>query len=223
MNYLTTEALLLRTYPYQESSAIVDLLSPLYGRIRGVAKGVYKRTTKQKTNQLSDILGCVHVIFSFPLSGELCSIIEITPIHVLPTTPSSLEVNACVCLAAEWIYKSIPLQHPDPALYSTIKKYSLLVRQKPHPLQWTLFLGIKLLHSHGTSPLHAPVPLSFRPQGIASLINVIISKEWLFLMNVKISGKQSHMLWSLIQWIMHHLLDIRLKSADFFQEVCLTQ
>lgn len=116
-------AYVIHSRPYKESSALVTLLTPDYGRIEGVAKGV--RRKKSRNRSLLQPLQPLHI--SWRGHNELKTLSDIEACGGLPVIGG--RALASVLYANEVLSRLLLPEEPAPDVF---REYALLLTQLEH-------------------------------------------------------------------------------------------
>jgi DNA repair protein RecO (recombination protein O) len=115
-----TKALVLKEFPYQESSSILYLFSENHGLIHGIAKGI-RRNTKTRVYVERGFL-IEALVYSKPHS-ELHTLGAISVVEYFPSVRTDLLKSALRDTAFETILSAITAPHIHPELYSFFVKF----------------------------------------------------------------------------------------------------
>ncbi len=118
MSILKSEAVVLKTHDFQETSKIVSLYSKEYGRLQLIAKGV--RSSKSKFGALLDGLNYLRIVYYFKETRELQFLSNAELIKAFPHLRDNLERFSYASIIVEIIYRTQLLGEKNPRLFQTI-------------------------------------------------------------------------------------------------------
>lgn len=115
----TTNAIVLRRYPYRETSVIVSCLTERYGRLKGLVKGL--RAAANRHRSAMEPLTINRIVFYESRSSQLHLITQCELLAPLAHLQHDLETIRSAALCAELADMVAPLEEPQPALYHLLK------------------------------------------------------------------------------------------------------
>jgi len=113
----SSEALLLRKFPYRDSDYIVNLFTKDLGKISGIARNA-KNSLKRFGARLEPF---VHFQVSYKVTGrEFISIQDIETIQIFPEFTKNIELFSLGNLILDTTDVLIPKESPNPELFDTL-------------------------------------------------------------------------------------------------------
>jgi len=147
-----TEALILKTTKYGDTSVIVHAYTRLFGLTAFIARGVRKKGAKIHIALLQP-MNLTQIVFSPAKSGTLGHLSEITLTTIYQTIPFDVNKNAILLFINEILYKSLKEEQPNETLFDYIKNFFItLDDQKEHFSNNHLFFMAGLTHHFGIFP-----------------------------------------------------------------------
>jgi len=123
-----TQAYILKTIPYRESSCILYLLTESYGIVHGIAKGI----RKQKSQPVFFERGfLVETLLYTKPNRDLHTLAEMNVVQFFPRLRMNLFNTALRDTAFETILKNIRTGYPYPELFSMITSFLKLLEHQP--------------------------------------------------------------------------------------------
>ncbi len=149
-NITSTEAIVLKTTNYSDTSLIVKVFSEDYGVQTYLAKGVKGRKAKNKVNFFQPL--SILKITGVQTKSELLILKEVSFAHPFQEIPFDVLKSSVIFFINEFLYRIfLADDFSDKALYSFIKKGILLLDQTQNPItnfhvvflaHFTYFMGI---------------------------------------------------------------------------------
>ena len=118
MSILKSEAIVLKTHDFQETSKIVSVYSREYGRLQLIAKGV--RSSKSKFGALLDGLNYLRIVYYFKETRELQFLSNAELVKVFSHLRDDLDRFSYASIVAEIIYRTQMPGERNPRLFHTI-------------------------------------------------------------------------------------------------------
>jgi len=118
MSILKSEAVVLKTHDFQETSKIVSLYSKEAGRLQLIAKGV--RSSKSKFGALLDGLNYLRIVYYFKETRELQLLSNAELIKAFSHLRDDLERFSYASIVVEIIYRTQLVGEKNPRLFYTI-------------------------------------------------------------------------------------------------------
>lgn len=136
-----TEAIVLRTLPYGETSLIASLFTRAKGRLSVIAKGA--RLPGSRFGGTLQPSSCLQVVFYYRPTRELQTLSESSFAQYLPALGRDLEKLALSLRMAELVLALLPPEEPLPALFDTF--WQVLARLDAAPFRaWNLLPWFQL-------------------------------------------------------------------------------
>lgn len=118
MSILKSEAVVLKTHDFHETSKIISLYSKEAGRLQLIAKGV--RSSKSKFGALLDGLNYLRIVYYFKETRELQLLSNAELIKAFSHLRDDLERFSYASIVVEIIYRTQLLGEKNPRLFYTI-------------------------------------------------------------------------------------------------------
>ncbi len=106
----------LKSTPYKENGALLQVFTHEYGKITIHARGIKKINSK-------NMAGCQTLTlseFTILLKKGISTLIKATPISFYSHIKSDIELEAYASFVCEFVYKECPENYPDDNIYHTI-------------------------------------------------------------------------------------------------------
>jgi DNA repair protein RecO (recombination protein O) len=154
----TTEAIVLHKLQYSETSIIVHVFTPSYGRISLIVGGVKKSKSRNKS-ALFEPMNILQVTANFKTNSTLIRPSELKIASPLYRIQSEMKKRSIALFLAEVIYKSFNEPHPEPQIFQFIKTKILELEENltTNPnfhiqflFQYAQLLGIQPQSGNGT-------------------------------------------------------------------------
>ncbi len=118
MSILKSEAIVLKTHDFRETSKIVSVYSKEYGRLQLIAKGV--RSSKSKFGALLDGLNYLRIVYYFKETRELQFLSNAELVKAFSHLRDDLNRFSYASIVAEIIYRTQMPGEGNPRLFHTI-------------------------------------------------------------------------------------------------------
>ena len=119
MGIHTADAIVLRRYPYRETSVIVSCLTDRYGKLKGLVKGL--RVHPNRHRSAMEPLTINRIVFYDTLTSSLHLISQCDLRNPLAQLQRNLETMRCASFCSELADAVVPLEEPQPAIYQLLK------------------------------------------------------------------------------------------------------
>jgi DNA repair protein RecO (recombination protein O) len=138
MTLITTEALIIRTIPFQETSSIVKLFTRDQGKIAVIAKGA--RRLKSQLRGYLEPLCHVEAIYYYKNTRDIQTLSKIDLIHAYLSDAQEINSSLYGLAVLETVDKTIrDHEHDEEVFTATVRTLDTMDRQ-PHNCQ-VLFIG----------------------------------------------------------------------------------
>ena len=144
-----TEAIVLRTHDFGETSLIVSFYTKELGKIDGLAKGI--KTRRKKYSGYLQPFTCNDIVFYEKAHGGLCTISQCDLKDFFPAIRQDLEKTAYASYFVELIDKTTPLQDKNIEIFNLLLGFLGLLSVEEARKVSPIF-EIKLLHLLGLMP-----------------------------------------------------------------------
>ena len=118
MPIIKSEAVVLKTHDFQETSKIVSVYSKEYGRLQLIAKGV--RSSKSKFGGLLDGLNYLRIVYYFKETRDLQLLSNAELVRAFPHLRDDLDRFSYASILAEIIYRTQLMGEKNPRLFHSI-------------------------------------------------------------------------------------------------------
>ncbi len=118
MSILKTEAVVLKTQDFRETSKILAVYTRKYGRIQLIAKGV--RSQKSKFGAVLDVLNYLNVVFYFKETRELQLLSNADLVEPFLGIRADLHRFASASVVAEIVYRTQLVGNPSGRLFAAL-------------------------------------------------------------------------------------------------------
>ena len=147
-----TEALILRTTKYGDTSVVVHAYTRLFGLVALMARGVRKKGAKIPVALLQP-MNLTQIVFYSGKSGALGNLNETSLTLLYRSIPFDVKKNAILMFINEILYKSLKEEQPHEALFDYIKAFLIALDEQPnHFSNNHLFFMAGLTHHFGIFP-----------------------------------------------------------------------
>ena len=147
-----TEALILKTTKYGDTSVVVHAYTRLFGLVAFMARGVRKKGAKIHIALLQP-MNLTQIVFSTGKSGALGHLNEISLTAIYHSIPFDAKKNAILMFINEILYKSLKEEQPNEALFDYISGFlTTLDEQQKHFSDNHLFFMAGLTQHFGIFP-----------------------------------------------------------------------
>ena len=176
--------LVLRLYPFTETSLIVHWLTREHGRIATIAKGA--RRPKSAFRGKIDLFFLCDLLFVRSRKSELHTLKETTLIDSHAALRTDLAALQRVSYAATLITQTTEADTPVPELFDLMREFLRIQSSDNGPISILAF-ELKLLGALGLSPTSSETKLT---AGSKRLIEHLTEIEWADLGRLKLSAAQ---------------------------------
>jgi DNA repair protein RecO (recombination protein O) len=147
-----TEALILKTTKYGDTSVVVHAYTRLFGLTAFMARGVRKKGAKIHSALLQP-MNLTQIVYAPAKSGTLGHLSEVSLTVLYQSIPFDVRKNAILVFINEILYKSLKEEQPNETLFDYIKNFLItLDEQKEHFSNNHLFFMAELIRHFGISP-----------------------------------------------------------------------
>ncbi len=120
MGLCTTDAIILRRYPYRETSVIVSCLTERYGKIKGLVKGLQAQPSRHRSAM--EVLTINRLVFYDTHASQLHLISHCELADSLSQLQQELETAQTAAFFVELVDAVVPLEEPQPATYDLLRQ-----------------------------------------------------------------------------------------------------
>jgi len=119
MGIHTADAIVLRRYPYRETSLIVSCLTETFGKLKGLVKGL--RVSPNRHRSAMEPLTVNRIVFYDTRTSQLHLISQCELLSPLANLQRDLETMRAAALCIELVETVVPLEEPQPAIYHLLR------------------------------------------------------------------------------------------------------
>ena len=119
MGIHTAEAIVLRRYPFRETSITLTCLTDRFGKLKGLVKGL--RAQPNRHRSAMEPLTINRIVFYDTRTSQLHLISQCELISPLETLQRDLDTVRLAALCADLVDTVVPLEEPQPAIYQLLK------------------------------------------------------------------------------------------------------
>ena len=150
MGIHTTEAIVLRRYPFRETSVTLTCLTDQFGKLKGLVKGL--RAQPNRYRSAMEPMTINRIVFYDTRNSQLHLITQCELLSSLTGLQTDLETMRLAALCMELVDHVVPLEDPQPAIYQLLKQALERLALGEHaPLVRTHFI-VRLLRLAGFQP-----------------------------------------------------------------------
>jgi DNA repair protein RecO (recombination protein O) len=147
-----TEALILKTTKYGDTSVVVHAYTRLSGLTAFIARGVRKKGAKNHIALLQP-MNLTQIVLSSSKSATLEHLSEISLTAIYQSIPFDVKKNTMLVFINEILYKSLKEEQPNEPLFDYIKNFLITLDKQPaHFSNNHLFFMAGLTHYFGIFP-----------------------------------------------------------------------
>jgi DNA repair protein RecO (recombination protein O) len=119
MGIHTADAIVLRHYPFRETSVIVTCLTDRYGKLKGLVKGLRIHPNRHRSGM--EPLTVNRIVFYDTHSSQLHLISQCELLAPLAGLQRDVETMRAASVCIELVDTIVPLEEPQPALYRVLR------------------------------------------------------------------------------------------------------
>ena len=116
----TAEAIVLRRYPFRETSVTLTCLTDRFGKLKGLVKGLRAQPARHRSAM--EPMTVNHIVFYDTRASQLHLISQCELLEPLSGLQADLEVTRLAALCVDLVDTVVPLEEPQPALYALLKQ-----------------------------------------------------------------------------------------------------
>lgn len=120
MGIHTTEAIVLRRYPFRETSVTLTCLTDGFGKLKGLVKGL--RAQPNRYRSAMEPLTINRIVFYDTRTSSLHLISQCDLLAPLSALQRDLETMRLASMCVELVDAVVPLEEPQPAIYRLLKQ-----------------------------------------------------------------------------------------------------
>jgi DNA repair protein RecO (recombination protein O) len=151
MSIHTADAIVLRWYPFRETSVIVTCLTDRYGKLKGLVKGV--RAQPNRHRSAMEPFTVNRIVFYDTQTSSLHLISQCELLAPLSQLAKQLDTMRCAAFCVELADAVVPIEEPQPAVYYLLKDaLERLALDGGDPTGLRAHFTVRLLHLAGFEP-----------------------------------------------------------------------
>ena len=120
MGIHTAEAIVLRRYPFRETSITLSCLTDRFGKLKGLVKGL--RAQPNRYRSAMEPLTVNRIVFYDTRTSQLHLISQCDLVAPLAGLQRDLETMRLAALCVDLVDTVVPLEEPQPAIYQLLKQ-----------------------------------------------------------------------------------------------------
>ena len=120
MGIHTAEAIVLRRYPFRETSVTLSCLTDRFGKLKGLIKGL--RAQPSRYHSAMEPMTINRIVFYDTRASQLHLISQCDLLAPLSGLQGRVETMQVAALCVELVDTVVPLEDPQPALYNLLKR-----------------------------------------------------------------------------------------------------
>ena len=119
MGIHTAEAIVLRRYPFRETSVTLSCLTDRFGKLKGLVKGLRAQPSRHRSAMEPCTVN--RIVFYDTHTSQLHLVSQCELVNPLAGLQRDLETTRLAALCVELVDTVVPLEEPQPALYTLLK------------------------------------------------------------------------------------------------------
>ena len=120
MGIHTTEAIVLRRYPFRETSVTLSCLTDGFGKLKGLVKGLRAQPNRHRSAMEPCTVN--RIVFYDTRTSQLHLVSQCELLNPLDGLQRDLETTQLAALCVELVETVVPLEEPQPATYRLLKQ-----------------------------------------------------------------------------------------------------
>lgn len=150
MGLHTANAIVLRRYPFRETSVVVSCLTDRFGKLKGLVKGLRVQPNRHRSHM--EPLTINRIVFYDTRTSQLHLISQCELIAPLSQLASDLETMRAAALFAELVDAVVPLEEPQPVIYQLLRDGLERLSLGGDPAPLSVHFIVRLLRVTGFRP-----------------------------------------------------------------------
>lgn len=210
MPLFTTEGIIIRRSNFGEADRILTVVTPFKGKIKVVAKGVRRITSRRGGNVelLNKVRLHIYQGQGMPILTEAESILT------FPKIKDDLMMSSYGAYIMELADRLLPEEQPNPAAYQLLVSILALLETNPRQIFIRAF-EIKLLSVMGFWSLDQIQPAA----EIKDILEKLQHESWENIEKMNINQNQALELEKIVRYYIEKILESSLKSAKIIQDL----
>lgn len=178
--------IILRIYPFTETSLILHWLTADYGRVSTIAKGA--RRTKSPFRGKLDLFFKADITWRCSRSSDLHTLSEINVLENREGLRHELVYLEQAAYCAALLEQTTETDTPLPEMFSLLDSFLNFLPQQPPQAQSVFAFELKLLDELGLSPDLSKKPVS---AGAEQILQKLASSDWPTIGRLRLSSAQN--------------------------------
>ena len=150
MGLHTANAIILRRYPFRETSVVVSCLTDRFGKLKGLVKGLRAQPNRHRSQM--EPLTINRIVFYDTRTSQLHLISQCELIAPLSQLVNDLETMRAAALFAELVDAVVPLEEPQPVIYQLLRDGLERLSLGGDPAPLSVHFIVRLLRVTGFRP-----------------------------------------------------------------------
>ncbi|MBI1991820.1 MAG: DNA repair protein RecO [Candidatus Omnitrophica bacterium] len=151
MGIHTADAIVLRRYPFRETSVTLSCLTDRFGKLKGLVKGLYAQPNRYRSAMEPFTIN--RIVFYDTRMSQLHLISQCDLLSPLTGLQRDVEIMRAASFCVELIDTIVPLEEPQPATYRLLKQtLERLALAREDPVVARLHFTVRLLRLAGFQP-----------------------------------------------------------------------
>lgn len=152
MESIKTQGIVLRRYPYSETSLIVHFFSEKLGKVKTMVKGA-KRPKGRFFGKL-ELCSIVELLLYPRTHSELHTLTDVTHVQTLEPLRTDLAKFAHAMVLLELVEATFEVESPHPDFYHDFISGMRLLAERPMDVWLPVLVQLKMLYALGLLPSH---------------------------------------------------------------------
>jgi recombinational DNA repair protein (RecF pathway) len=210
MPTITTEGIVVRRSNFGEADRILTVITPYKGKIRVIAKGVRKITSRRAGN--IEMLNKVRL--QLYMGKGISILTEAQSLETFPKIKSDLVLSGFGSHIAELIERLLAEEQTNPEAYKLLVTVLTLMESSPRQL-WIRAFEVKLLATLGFWSQDQLQTTS----DIEAILNSLQRLEWEELIDLKVTEAQALELERVLRYYIERVLESPLRSVGVMKQM----
>ncbi|OGE34497.1 DNA repair protein RecO [Candidatus Daviesbacteria bacterium RIFCSPHIGHO2_02_FULL_41_14] len=210
MPTITTEGIIVKRSNFGEADRILTVITPYKGKIRVMAKGVRKITSRRGGS--IEMLNKVRM--QLYIGKNMSILTEAQTLETFPKIKADLNLTGYGSHIVELTERLLPEEQTNPEAYKLLVTVLTLMDKQPRQL-WIRAFEVKLLATLG---FWSPDQLQTNNE-VKVLLDDLQKKEWIDLVNLQVSEAQALELERVLRYYMERVLESPLRSVQVMRKM----
>ncbi|MDO8429045.1 MAG: DNA repair protein RecO [Candidatus Daviesbacteria bacterium] len=210
MPTFTTEGIVIRRSNYGEAGRLLTVMTPMRGKIRAVAKGVRRITSRRGGNV--ELLNKVRL--QFFLGKGMMMVTEADSIETYPKIKSDLVLTSYASHAIELIDNLVPEGQVNNQAYNLLAAVLQLLEKNPRQVFIRAF-EVKILSAMG----FWSAGQTESSQKIQELLNTLENGSWKEISDLEFESQEAVEVEHILRYYIERILEKSLKSLNVYRKM----